>query len=50
MSSNVRRTWDKEFYEKRAKDRLEKGDEFTEQEKSKKYVHFYYNVCCCPWF
>jgi hypothetical protein len=34
MSTNVRRTWDKDYYEKRAKDRAEKGDDFEENQSS----------------
>jgi U4/U6.U5 tri-snRNP component SNU23 len=39
--AGVRRTWDKDYYEKIAKERLEQGDSYTQEhanEKSKTYL------------
>lgn len=30
--AGVRRTWDKDYYEKRARDRAEQGDSFEEED------------------
>ena len=32
--SGIRRTWDKEFFEKKAKDRAEHGDEYVDGDES----------------
>jgi U4/U6.U5 tri-snRNP component SNU23 len=33
--AGVRRTWDKEFYAQKARDRIEKGDEYVDEDDSK---------------
>jgi len=34
--AGIRRTWDKDFYEKRARERAEQGESFEEEDNDKK--------------